>query len=246
MKFPTLADPDRTRFCYLRLRRLKEAIKDPRVVQAVARELDVTEADVPAIRTRMDELRAAEGSFWNGVEQPEIWAASMFKARSLAPEAIDEYFRPVANLQELSKPLTEWLLLAGLTAQAGPVPRTGRANLIGHRAGGTIAAPRTVGIEATNDPAEIAASVADKTIDNTHVAYIACTLATAAGFLWLRATQSGRWDGEALQRELQPSGRGLLLMEGDAIAEAIPAKERKPDKALLQQLAVDLQSTRKP
>ncbi len=103
-----------------------------------------------------------------------------------------------------------------------------------------------MGIEVTNDPAEIAASVADKTIDNTHAAYIACTLATAAGFLWLRSTQSGRWDGEALQRELQPSGRGLLLIEGDAIAEAIPAKERKPDKALLQQLAVDLQAARKP
>jgi hypothetical protein len=246
VKLPTLADPDRTRFCYLRLRRLKEAIKDPRVIQAVARELDVTEADVPAIRARMDELRAAAGSFWNGVEQPEIWAASMFKARQFAEDAIDEYFRPVANLQDLSKPLTEWLALDGFTAQAGPVPRTGRANLIGHRGGGTISAPRTIGVEATNDPAEIAASLADKTVDNTHVAYIACTPATAAGFLWLRATQSGRWDGEALQRELQPSGRGLLLVEADAIAQAIPAKERKPEKALLQQLAVDLQATRKP
>lgn len=245
MKLPSLADPDRTRFCYLRLRRLKEAIKDPRVTQAVARELDVADANLTAIKARMDELRAAAGSFWNGVEPPEIFAASMFKARPHAPDAIDEYFRPVPDLQDLSKPLTEWLHLGGLTAQAGPVPRTGRANLIGHRGGGAIASPRTVGIEATNDPAEIAATLADKSIDNTHAAYVACTPATAAGFLWLRATQSGSWDGEALQRGLQPSGRGLLLIEGDAIAEAIAPKERKPDKALLQQLAVDLQSSRK-
>ena len=168
----------------------------------------------------------------------------MFNARPHAPDAVDTFFRPVAQLQDLSKPLSEWLHVAGLTPQAGGVPRTGRANLLGHRGGGVIASPRVVGIEAVNDPAEIAATLADKSIDNTHAAYVACTPAAAAAFLWLHARGTGRWDAEALQRGLQPSGRGLLLVEGDAVAQAIPATERKPDKALLQQLALDIQAGR--
>jgi hypothetical protein len=246
VNFPALADPDRTRFCCLRMRRLKEALKDARAIAAVAAELNADGATLPRVEARVDELRGAAGSFWDGVEPAEVLAAVLFKARARAPEVVDAYFRPVATLQELSKPLTEWLHLAGLTAQPGGVPRTGRANLIGHRGGGMIASPRAVGIEAVDDPATIAASLADRAIDNTHAAYLACTPAAAAGFLWLHATSADRWDAEALQRGLQPSGRGLLIVEGDAIAQAIPPKERKPEKALLQQLAVDLQAGRRP
>lgn len=245
MKFPSLSDPDRTRFCALRMRRLKEALKDAPAVHAVAAELDLPGGDLAAVEKRLDELRGQAGSFWQDVEPAEILAALLFKARPRAPEVVDGYFRPVAKLQELSKPLTEWLHVAGLTAQGGGVPRTGRANLIGHRGGGMIASPRTVGIEAINDPAEIAATLADRALDNTHAAYLACTPAVAAGFLWLHATRANRWDAQALERGLQPSGRGLLIVEGDAVAQAILPKERKPDKALLQQLAVDLQASRK-
>jgi hypothetical protein len=245
VKFSALADPDRTRFCYLRMRRLKEATKDARALAAVAAELQVADATLAAVEGRLAELSDAPGSFWQGVEPAEMFAAMLFKARSRAPEVVDAYFRPAANLQSLSRPLAEWLHLAGLTAQAGGVPRTGRANLIGHRGGGTLAAPRTVGIEALDDPADVAATLADRSVDNTHAAYLACTPAVAAGYLWLAATLADRWDAEALQHRLQPSGRGLLILEGDAVAQAIPPKQRKPDKALLQQLAVDLQSARK-
>ncbi|MES1207217.1 MAG: hypothetical protein ABUS79_14870 [Pseudomonadota bacterium] len=247
MTLPFLTDPDLTRFCYLRLRRLKEATHDAAVVAALARELEVPDGTLSGIEKRIDELRAAAVSFWHDVAVPEILAASVFKARPHAPEAIDAFFRPVAALQDLSKPLSEWLHVSGLTPQPGGVARTGRANLIGHRGGGTIASPRTVGIEVVNDPAEIATTLADKSIDNTNAGYLACTPAVAAGFLWLNAGRSGSWDAAALQRGLQPSGRGLLLVEGDAVAQAIAPKERKPDKALLQQLAVDLQAgPRKP
>jgi len=246
VKFPTLADPDRARFCGLRLRRLKDALKDAGALAAVAAELELTAATLPALETRLDQLRGAAASFWEGVEPTEMFAALLFKARARVPEVVDAYFRPVPRLQDLSKPLTEWLHVAGLTARAGGVPRTGRANLLGHRGGGMIASPRNVGIEAVNDPAEIVATLADRSIDNTHAAYVACTPAVAAGFLWLHATRAHRWDAEALQRGLQPSGRGLLIVEGEAVAQAILPKERKPEKALLQQLAVDLQASHKP
>jgi hypothetical protein len=241
-------DPDLTRFSYLRLRRLKEAVNDPRIVDALAREMDVpTGAGNPldAIERRIEELRAAPGSFWQGVDAPEVLAASILKSRRHALEAIDELFSAVPRLQDLSKPLSEWLHAGGLAPQAGGVPRTGRANLLGARGGGTIASPRVVGIEVINDSAEIEVTLGEKSIDNTHAAFVACTPAVAASFLWFNAVRQDRWDADALRRGLEPSGRGLLLVEGDAIAQAIRAKERKPQKALLQQLAVDLQAGRK-
>lgn len=249
MDFPRLADPDLTRFCYLRLRRLKEAIEDPRVLDALARGLDVQAApgqQLEAIERRIEELRAAPGSFWHGVDAPEVLAASILKARPHATQVVDEVFRAVPRLQDLSKPLSEWLHVAGLNPQVGGVPRTGRANLIGARGGGMIAAPRTVGIEVINDSAELEVTIGEKSIDNTHAAYVACTPAVAASFLWFTATRLKHWDADALRRGLEPSGRGLLIVEGDAVAQVIRAQERKPDKALLQQLAVDLQAARKP
>ncbi len=247
MDFPRRADPDTTRFSYLRLRRLKEAARDTRILDALASELEV--ASVPgqqleAIERRIEELRAAPDSFWHGVEAPEVLAALILKSRRHALEAVDQTFNAVPRLQDLSKPLSEWLHVAGLTPQGGGVPRTGRANLIGSRGGGMIASPRTVGVEVINDSAELEVSLGDKPIDNTHAAYVACTPAVAASFLWFNATRARRWDADALRRGLEPSGRGLLIVEGDAVAQAIRAKERKPDKALLQQLAVDLQAAR--
>jgi len=246
--FPRRADPDLTRYAYLRLRRLKEAAQDARILEALARELDVpadTNHQLEAIERRIEELRAAPDSFWRGVDAPEVLAASMLKSRRHATEAVDEVFRPVSRLQDLSKPLSEWLHVAGLTPQAGGVPRTGRANLIGARGGGMIASPRVVGIEAINDSAELESTLGEKSIDNTHASYVACTPAVAASFLWFNATRARHWDPDALRRGLEPSGRGLLIVEGDAVAQVIRAKERKPDKALLQQLAVDLQAARK-
>ena len=248
MDYPRLADPDLTRFCYLRLRRLKEAIKDPRVLEALARGLDMPAGAgqaLEAIERRIEELRAAPDRFWQGVDAPEVLAASILKSRPHATEVIDEIFSAVPRLQDLSKPLSEWLNLAGLSPQAGGVPRTGRANLIGARGGRFIAAPRVVGIEVINDSAELEVTLEDKSIDNTHAAYVACTPAVAASFLWFTATHRQRWDADALRRGLEPSGRGLLLVEGDAIAQVVPAKQRKPEKALLQQLTVDLQAARK-
>ncbi|HXJ20888.1 MAG TPA: hypothetical protein VMT03_11710 [Polyangia bacterium] len=241
-------DPDRTRFSYLRLRRLKEAINDPRVLDALAREMDIQAAagqQLKAIEGRIEELRSAPGSFWHGVDAPEILAASILKSRPQAPDLIDEIFRAVPLLQDLSKPLSEWLHLAGLTPQGGGVPRTGRANLIGVRGGRFLASPRVVGIEAINDSAELEVTLGDKSIDNTHAAFVACTPAVAASFLWFNATRLNRWDGDALRRGLEPSGRGFLIVEGDAISGVIRPRERKPEKALLQQLTVDLQAGRK-
>ena len=253
VNFGLFVDQDTTRYCYLRLRRLKAALKDVKVIDALVEELDVPGATgtnkMKAIERRIEELRATKSSLWHDVPAPEILAASIFRAKGLAGGVVDDLFRRVPRVQDLAAPLLDWLRLADMTPYEGGAPGTGRANIVGYRGGGFASGPRIVGIEATNDASQL-----DRALDemktskeHTHATYIACTPALAATFLWAEAAVPGasRWDAEALQRRLKASGCGLLLVEGDAIAQAHLPKERMLDKAKLAELATVIQSTSK-
>jgi hypothetical protein len=145
--------------------------------------------------------------------------------------------------------LISWLNLAGLTPYERGAPGAGRATLIGYRGGAFLAGARVVGIEVTNDVAELDRALDDMKAsrEQTHASYIACTPALAAAFLWAQATRPGisRWDGAALQRRLQVSGCGLLMIEGDAVAQVLLPKERPLNSAAVAQLAMALQPTNK-
>lgn len=242
MNFGFFVDPDTTRYAGLRLRRLKEAIKDPQVSEALVAELEVTGATgrdkMPAIERRIEELRATKGSRFHEVPAPEVLAASIFKARALAGIVAD-LWKPVARVQDLAAPLGTWLDLAGLTPHAGGTPLTGRANVIGYRGGGFVSAVRVVAIEATNDPDELGRALADvKTAkQHTSASYLACTPALVAEYLWARAAVAPRWEADAIAGPLRAAGVGLLLIEGDAVAQAILPQERRPDKTRLGAIA---------
>jgi hypothetical protein len=80
VKFGLFVDPDTTRYSGLRLRRLKEAIKDPKVLEALAEELEIAGAasgKMAAIERRIEELRATKSSIWYEVAAPEVLAASL-------------------------------------------------------------------------------------------------------------------------------------------------------------------------
>ncbi len=242
VKFGFFVDPDTTRFAGLRLRRLKEALKDPRVGEALVEELQVTGASgknkLPAVERRIEELRASKSSLWFEVPAPEVLAASIFHARALAG-VVDELWKRVARVQDLAAPLGSWLNLAGLTPHAGPTPATGRANMLGYRAGGVIGAMRVVDIEATNDASELSRSLdeAKSAKRHTSASYIACTPALVAEYLWARTATAPRWEPDALASRLRAAGVGLLVLEGDAVAQAILPQERKPDKIKLTEVA---------
>jgi hypothetical protein len=247
VKFGLFVDPDTTRYCGVRLRRLKQAIKKAEVLQALVEELEIAGAPrnkMAAIDKRIDELRATASSLWFEVPAPEVLAASIFRAKKLNGRFVDELFTRVARVQDLSPALTGWLRVGGFEPFAGGAPAAGRANLIGYRGGGMIAAARAFGIEATNDAAEI-----DRTLEAiktarvyTNVSYIACTPALIAEYLWSRAASSSRWAAEAFGQKLRAAGYGLLLVEGDAVAQAILPQERKPDKAKLAEIASAIMS----
>jgi len=253
VKLGVFVDQDTTRYCYLRLRRLKAAVKDPKIVDALAQTLEVAgvsgKQKMPAIERRIEELRRSGDSIWSEIPAPEVMAASMFKSRNVAPEVIDQLFARVARVQDLAAPLVAWLNLAGLTPYEGGAPGTGRANVVGYRGGAFLAGARIVGIEATNDVAALGNALDEKkpSREQTHASYIACTPALAAEFLWANASRAGnkRWDADALLRRLQASGCGLLLVEGDAVAQAILPKERRLTSAEIAQLSTTIHSTSK-
>ena len=242
MHFGFFVDPDTTRYAGLRLRRLKEAIKDPRVQEALVVELEVTGATgkdkMPAIERRIEELRRAKGSRWFEVPAPEVLAASIFKAKAVA-EIVDDLWKRVARVQDLAAPLGTWLDLAGLTPHVGGTPVTGHANIIGYRGGSFVSAMRVVTIEATNDASELARALEEMkgAKQHTSASYVACTPALVAEFLWARTSVAPRWDPDALAGPLRAAGFGLLLLEGEAVAQAILPQERRPDKARLGAIA---------
>lgn len=242
VNFGFFVDPDTTRYAGLRLRRLKEAIKDPRVQEALVAELEVTAAPgkdkMPAIERRIEELRATKDSRWFEVPAPEVLAASIFQAKALAA-IVDDLWKRVARVQDLAAPLRTWLDLAGLTPHVGGTPVTGRANIIGYRGGGLVSAMRVVAIEATNDAGELSRALEEmKTAKHhTSASYVACTPALVAELLWARTAVAPRWDPNALAGPLRAAGFGLLLIEGDAVAQAILPQERRPDKARLGAIA---------
>jgi hypothetical protein len=250
VNFGFFADPDTTRYAGLRLRRLKEAIKNPQVQEALVAELEVMGATgkdkMPAIERRIAELRATKGSRWFEVPAPEVLAASIFKAKAVAG-IVDDLWKRVARVQDLAAPLGIWLDLAGLTPHEGGTPLTGRANVIGYRGGGLVSSVRVVAIEATNDPGELGRALDDmKTAkQHTSASYVACTPALVADFLWSRTEVAPRWDPDALTGPLRAAGFGLLLVEGDAVAQAIVPQERRPDKARLGAIASAMATNQK-
>jgi hypothetical protein len=239
VNFGFFADPDTTRYCYLRLRRLKEAIKNQKIVTALAEELGVPGGDrkqaMAAVERRIEELRASGTSVWQGVPAPEVLAAAIFGARKRADGEVERLFCQVGRVDELASPLLTWLKLAGLLPTVGAASGPGRMSLTAHRGGGFISKIRLVALEAVNDPREVDAALDHlKGLDaSAHVLYLVCTPALAAEYLSAHAEGARHWDPGALQHKLQESGLGLLMLEGDAVAEVIRPEEGEPSSAAI-------------
>jgi hypothetical protein len=244
MRFGFLADPDRTRFSYLRLRRLKRAIKDASVLDAVLAELEVPVAETASlspraklavIEQRIERLRAGTASVWSSVPAPEVLAAYLFAASKRAGGAVGELFSH-ARADQVKGAVVTWLQGGGLTMHDAVPQHTG-FDLVGYHKG-ALSGMRVVGVAVKNE-----ASAIDAALDSmqafakyTHAIHLACAPAVAAQYLAACAEATGRWDAEALKRKLQASGFGLLMVEGDAVAQALFPKTRPGDGRALEAL----------
>jgi hypothetical protein len=255
--FGLFTDQDATRYAYLRLRRLKEAIKEPKVLEALARELEVTGVDatspaktLAAIERQIGRLRAEKTSLWFGVPAPEILAAAIFKAGfkdgEVAGGPARAFFTPAPRDEELAPPVLNWLKGSGLTTVEG-VPFGGEPiDVVGYRKG-LLSGPRVVAVAMKNDPRQLehALEALKSLAPYTNVTYLACTPAVAASYLaaYAAAQAVPRWDGDALNRRLRASGLGLLVVEGDAVSQALLAKERHLDLAKVNEFVATMTRT---
>jgi hypothetical protein len=252
VNFGLFTDQDTTRYCFLRLRRLKAALKDATIIDALVDELEVPGATgnkrLAAIERRIEELRGTNSSIWHQVPAPEVLAASIFRARKRIGE-IDKLFAHVPRVRDLTGPLVSWLNISGLTPYQLRAPGTGRASMVGYKDGGFLASVRIVGIEAVNDPGELKRATDEMKTSRAqgHARFIACTPALAAAYLWEQATAPGasRWNADDIRQRLRATGTGLLIVEGEAVAQALLPQEHKPDSAKLAELATAIQSMSK-
>jgi hypothetical protein len=237
VKFGFFADPDRTRYCYLRLRRLKKAIADTNVLAALSAQLEVTveSGSLPrdklaAIERQIDRLRATASSIWHRAAAPEVLAASLFAAsKRAAAGPLAELFSRAPDVAALAPPVATWLDSGGLTLFKRLPPGSAFDQVGYHKA--VFSGLRVVGVSIKNDARQI-----DDVLESmktfaryTQSMYLALTPAVAAEYLAACAAVTSRWDGEALARRLQPLGVGLLMIEGDAVSPAVLAKTRAID-----------------
>jgi hypothetical protein len=251
VNFGIFADPDRTRMSYLRLRRLREAIKEGAILDAAGRELAVPpdEMAAPAPRAKLavlerhiDRLRDTAGTLWSGVPAPEILAAAIFRAGAAAPGPSRDLFTPAAHERDVVKPALAWLKGAGL-ALLDDLPRGLPVDAVGYQKG-MLSGLRVVGVAIKNDVASLEAALEalPSLARYTSAMYVACTPALAAAYLSARAAASTppRWDPAALERKLGAAGIGLLLVEGDALAETKLPKHRAIDAKALEHVVAAL------
>jgi hypothetical protein len=208
VNFGYFIDPDTTRYCYLRLRRLKPVIKDDVVVDALMEELEVPAATgknkMKAIERRIEELRSTKSSLWHEVPAPEILTASIFRAKKLAGAFVDDLFRAVPRVQDLATPRIVGIEATNDASQLDRALdewKTSRANT-----------------------------------HATYIACTPALAATFLWAQATRPGVS-RWDAEALQRRLKASGCGLLLVEGDAVVQTVLPREHKLDRSKLVEMA---------
>ncbi len=229
VKFGFFADPDRTRYCYLRLRRLKKAIADTNMLDALAAQLEVAVESsssprdkLAAIERQIESLRATSSSIWHQAPAPEVLAAALFAASKQAADGpLGELFSRAPTAAALAPPVATWLVSCGLTLFDRLPPGSGFDQVGYHKA--AFSGLRVVGVGLKNDASQI-----DDALESmkpfarfTQSMHLALTPASAAEYLTACAVATGRWDGEALARRLQPLGVGLLVIEGDAVSPVV-------------------------
>lgn len=242
VKFGFFADLDRTRFCYLRLRRLKKAIADTNVLDAVASHLEVSvdsgtsvRDKLAAIERQIERLRARSTSIWHQAPAPEVLAASLHAASRGAAGPV-ELFNAATSAAAMAPGVSSWLDASGLTL-FNRLPSGTPFDKVGyHKA--AFAGLRVVGVAIKNDAGQIddALEAMKPFARYTQALQLALTPAVAAEYLIACANATGRWNGEALARRLRPLGVGLLIVEGDAVSQAVLPKTRAIDGESLNAL----------
>jgi hypothetical protein len=251
-----LGDADGTRFCYLRVRILRELLKDSRILDALLHVLNVPGKSQAAlekfdakeklglIEAQIKHYRRTKTSCWFGIEAPDVLAASIWRSRLSNKLVFKEIFCGVSRENALAEPVARWLADQGFQPY-GEIPMgTKRIDVLGHKKVLLGLSEQLVGVELKNDVSQLQRGLDQMTTfgEYAHAIYLACTPALAAEYLD-RHSEGGNvhhWDATVFDRKLEEFGFGLLLVEGQDVYEVIKPRERKPDSRRIKETVASL------
>ncbi len=139
---------------------------------------------------------------------------------------------------------------SGLTTVTGIPFGSGRVDFAGYRKG-ALSGTRVVAVQVKNEINQLQQALDEMKalVPYTNATYLACTPAMAAEYLTTFADTPADapnvrgWDAEALRRRLQASGSGLLIVERDAVSQALFPKERHLDLKKLDEFVASMTTT---
>jgi hypothetical protein len=240
-----LTDPDQTRYCYLRIRALKELIKDTKILDALLELLQVPGKSLAALKklneqeklrlieAQIDHFRGTKTSCWFGVPAPEVLAASIWRCKLSDKLVFKQIFNGANREEDLAFPVADWLSAQGFDVY-GEIPMgTKRIDVLGYKKGFLGFGERLIGIELKNDIAQFQRGLDQMTTfrEYAHAIYLACTPALAADYLdhHAEARNVHHWDKAVFHKKLKDFGFGLLLIEGETVYEVMKPVEHEPD-----------------
>jgi hypothetical protein len=249
----------KTRFAYVRLPVLREALEDDRVLTALLDVLEVPgkpavlrsmsrEQKLEAIERQIEHYRATSTSLWRDVPLPYVLAASIQRS-DLPDKIVYKIFSDVKKESALCKPVTDWYSGEGFVVHEEVPLGACRADLVSIKEGRWLSNKEIIAIELKNDLAEMRRALDQMTTyrEYAHKVYFACTPWLAADYL-LQHSEGHKvkhYDHELLDRRLKELGFGLLLVEGNEIYEHLEPSTREPNKRKLEELTLALESPKK-
>lgn len=232
--FAGVSDDDR--LCYLTIGRLRTALDETRVLDALMDDLEVPgkpnvlkalspREKLDCIIRQADFFGSSKTSLWFGVRSGDILVAKLWQS-SLSNKFVErELFSSVTREAQLLEPVARWLVAHQLEPHAEISMGKKRADLVGHREPAFLGlrARELVAVELKNDIKEMERAIDQMTTyaEYAHRVYLACTPALAIEYLDDHASSRGakHWDSEILDRKLGKLGLGLLIVEGHSVTE---------------------------
>lgn len=261
---PFLGSADRTRFCFLRIPDLEKALENPRVLDALIKQLEVPgkpgvlramseREKLAAIEHQIETYRRAPTSVWRDVNPAEVLAASIFRATlsgNLPMKIGSEMWRSVKTEAALAAPVARWLKGYKLKTYSEVPLGTKRADVLAYREGSLLSLTETlcVVVELKNEYEQLKRGLDQMTTfaQYGHETYLACTPYFAAEYLdrHSEGAKVKHWDPNVLHEKVKAFGFGLLVVEGDEVCEVIKPERRTPSESKLEQVRFALKSAR--
>jgi hypothetical protein len=237
----TISNSGDERYCYIRASKLAEYYSDPIVIGALMERLEVPgtvathnrmteQGKKVAIEAQIDHFRQTASSFWYGVPQREILAASIWRCGGdfLSQRVIYDKFYDVAREEDLRRPVARWLQSRGNQPYMEIQLGRRRIDVLGYNKRG----PRLTAVELKNSDEEFrrGPDQMGSFAEYAQAVYLACTPAFAAEYLERNAEHRAvnHWDPTLLDRKLKQGGFGLLIVERDTVFEVIKPVEQTP------------------